>query len=75
MNTNTVRAKFRVHNTTKQTWGTEVFMSPVYGDNPENKEFFEATPAGDIRMTIKNELASKCFENNKSYYVDFVPVD
>lgn len=68
-----VRAKFKVHNITTTQYGTEVFMSPVYGETPENKSFFAATPSGDIRMTIKNEVAAKAFEPNKEYYVDFTP--
>ncbi len=71
----TTRAKFRVHNLTKYDWGTEVFMSPVYSDDPnsENRAFWDATPTGDIRMTIKNEAAAQLFEKSKEYYVDFTP--
>jgi len=72
---NTVRAKFRVHNLTVNSWGTEVFLSPVYGDNPENKQFWDATPSGDMRMTIKNDAAAKLFVVNKEYYIDFTPAN
>jgi len=70
----TVRAKFRVHNKTVNSWGTEVFLSPVYGNSEENKQFFASTPAGDIRMTIKNEVAAEQFEIGNEYYVDFIAV-
>lgn len=52
-------------------------MSPVYSDNPnsENRAFWDATPCGDLRMTIKNEAAAKHFEPNKEYYVDFTPAE
>ncbi len=71
----TVRAKFRVHNITKHDWATEVSLSPVYSEDPkhENKTFWDATPSGEIRMTIKNEAAAMAFEPNKEYYVDFIP--
>jgi hypothetical protein len=60
---------------TKHDWGTEVFLSPVYSDKPnsENKSFWDATPSGDIRMTIKNDAAARLFEVNMEYYVDFTP--
>lgn len=71
----TVRSKFRVHNISKHAWGTEVMLSPVYSDDPnsENKAFWDATPSGDFRMTIKNEAAAECFENGREYYIDITP--
>ena len=70
-----VRAKFRVHNVTRNSWGTDVAMSPVYSGSDENKQFWDATPCGEIRMTIKNEAAAKHFEPNKEYYIDFTPAE
>lgn len=67
-----VRAKFRVHAVTPHTWGTEVMMHPVYSGSEENKSFWEATPNGEIRMTIKNETAAKHFDVNGEFYVDFI---
>lgn len=73
----TVRAKFRVHNISRHDWGTEVFLSPVYSDDPkhENKRFWDSTPSGDLRMTIKNDAAAQLFENGKEYYLDFTPAN
>lgn len=68
---NTVRAKFRVHNVTKYNHCTEIQMSPVFSGSDENKSFFAATPSGDIRMSVKNEIAAQAFEVNVEYYVDF----
>ena len=45
-------------------------FTPVYGDSPENKEFFKYTPSGSIELgTIREHL----FEAGKEYYVDFTP--
>jgi hypothetical protein len=66
-----VRAKFRVNNVSKQSWGTEVELHPVYGESPENKSLFAAT--GRIRITVANETAAQAFEVNKEYYVDITP--
>ena len=46
---------------------------PVADGSKENKEFFNATPAGQISLSIVNPAASKQFEEGKEYYVDFTP--
>ena len=76
-NPNTVRAKFRVHNIGVNSWGTRVQMSPVYSDDPssENKRFWDATPSGDLDITIKNEAAAALFQLHKEYYMDFTPAE
>ena len=71
-----VRTKFRVCDISVHDCGTEVFLSPVYSDDPqsENKVFWDATPSGNFRMMIKNEAAAKYFENGAEYYIDFTKV-
>lgn len=75
-----VVAKFRVHGVKHNFWSNtpkpdsvEVTMQPVYGDSPENKEFFAATPSGQIQVLIKNDLASEQFKPGQTYYVTFTP--
>lgn len=71
-----VRAKFWVSNI-ESVWegkATRVLLNAVYSGSEENDKFFEATPAGQIEMTIKNEVAAQLFEQGKEYYVDFTPV-
>lgn len=71
-----VRAKFWV-SVIESVWegkATRVNLIAVYSGSPENDKFFEATPAGSIEMTIKNEVAAQLFEQGKEYYVDFTPV-
>lgn len=78
-----VRAKFRVMSVTKHhTSMVEVRMLPVmhnrkgdYEIPPENKTFWDATPAGEITMTINNPEAAEQFVPNGTYYIDFTRAD
>lgn len=45
-------------------------FTPVTGGSEEDMQFFEATPAGEIRLgTFKGDY----FEPGLDYYVDFTP--
>ena len=78
-----VRAKFRCMSvTTHHTRMVEVRLRPVYnnakGDYevpPENQAFWDATPAGEITMTINNPDASAQFIPGQAFYVDFSIAD
>lgn len=63
----------------EQSWGTEVFLTPVVVNNEEKdheiKEFFEATPGGSLHLYIKNEAAAKHLELGGHYYVTLEPVN
>lgn len=54
---------------------TTVKLSPVYGDSPENKEFFRYTPSGRVELGTINKAAADGFELGKAYYVDFTPAE
>jgi hypothetical protein len=71
-----VRAKFRCDSITKVVgWAGPEYpflfnysFSPVYGNSPENKEFFAATPSGEVKLgSVKADL----FVPGKEYYIDF----
>ena len=71
-----VRAKFRV--TEKVEFeagggksGFHVKLAPVYGDSPENKAFFDATPGGTIEMQVVHPGGAGQFPINAEFYVDF----
>lgn len=68
-----VRAKFRVSNifNVPGSEGTRVVLHPVYGESPENKEFFSYTPSGEIQMYIKNKVAEEQFVVGYEFYIDF----
>lgn len=71
-----VRAKFRVESKKRsQHWEgrVDINMQPVCSDveGSENKQFWEATPAGDIQLSTVNPKAAEQFEVGQEYYVDF----
>lgn len=66
----TVTAKFKVSRKTDMNWAHEVELTPDYAGG-KNAEWAEATPAGMIRLTIKNELAAEQFTEGASYTVTF----
>lgn len=52
-----------------------VYLSPVYTGSPENEQFFQATPGGQIAFYTVNDLALAQFQEGKEYYVDFTRAD
>lgn len=70
MATRKVTAKFKVARKTEMQWATEVELTPDYAQG-RNAEWAEATPAGMIRLTIKNELAAEQFTEGAAYTVTF----
>ena len=46
----------------------EATFSPVTSGSEENKQFFEATPSGEIKLSTYKE---DYFEPGKSYFIDF----
>lgn len=75
----TVRAKFYVTSVLHHYINApgkvcaEVKLAPVYGD--DNKPWSEATPQGQISMTITNPDAIEAFELGRYYFVDFTPAE
>ncbi len=76
-----VQAKFYVASVTSHANGSGqncpgamVVLHPVYGDNPENKAFWSATPSGKIDLNITNPEAAKQFVVGAEYYVNFTKV-
>lgn len=80
-----VLARFRVNSTKQMGWGTEVELVAMYSpdqieDDPVLKEirsFYEATPAGQLTMTIRNQAAEEQFQLNDEFYVrlEKIPTD
>lgn len=65
-----VTAKFKVARKSDMDWAHEVELTPDYAGG-RNAEWAAATPAGMIRLTIKNELAADQFTVGASYTVTF----
>lgn len=65
-----VSAKFQVSRRSEMGWATEVELTPDYAQG-RNKDWAEATPAGMIRLTIKNDLAAEQFKQGQPVDVLF----
>lgn len=82
-NYNKVRAKFRVDTVRPDTYGTThtVKLSSVYSSDPnsENKLFWDATPAGEISLSLVGNNVQgntiQYFKEGVEYYVDFIKAD
>lgn len=70
-----VKAKFYVREITEYAWNKgarQIVLAPV-SRGEENKEWAAATPSGEIKLTINNELAATQFEIGKEYSITFEP--
>lgn len=65
-----VTAKFKVNRRNEMDWATEVELTPDYAQG-KNADWASATPAGMIRLTIKNELAAEQFKQGQTVDVLF----
>jgi len=54
-----------------------VKMNPSYVSNPDNPNhaFWKATPTGNLEMTISNPAVFGFFVPQRSYWLDFTPVE
>lgn len=58
----------------KYTWPrTFRFVAQYDPDLPEDQRYAQATPSGELRISVDNP--NVIFEPGKSYYLDFVPVE
>ena len=73
----TVRAKFVCTGHTSLSppyqGGAVVLLQPVYSTDPAhpNHAFWQATPAGEVQMTITNPDAAAFFGLGATYTLDF----
>lgn len=65
-----VTAKFKVSRRSEMGWATEIELTPDYAQG-RNAEWAEATPAGMIRMTVKNDVAADQFTEGRAFTVLF----
>jgi hypothetical protein len=70
MGEKTVRCKFTVDEIAKTTYGAKLKASPVYGNNPENKAFFEATPSGSLEFSCVRGEAVSHLQPGDEIYID-----
>ncbi len=65
-----VQDGFDWHDKTKKI-SEQVFAMPVYGNGTENASFSDATPCGQLNLTITNPSAFGFFQSGKEFYLDF----
>lgn len=68
-----VRAKVICNGVANNHVTFNTVYEPDVERDSENARFTKATPSGEIRMHIDNEVALAQFEQGKQYYVDFTP--
>lgn len=68
-----LRAKFQCNSV--QMYGDKgveiVWAHAVYGDSEDNKSWSEATPSGQLSMTISNPSAQGVLKVGDEFYLDF----
>lgn len=75
----TTLAKFTVQSISHQWTNSPddvraiVTLAAVYG--PGNEDWSQATPQGNIEMSITNPSAIEAFKIGKAYLISFKPVD
>ena len=68
----TVRAKFYVQSVTVYSGGfNEVSLRPVTASSEENKKFWQATPSGELKMSISVPETAKLFQPGVEILIDF----
>lgn len=72
-----MRCKFRLELIQRSRFGADeevhgLTFVPVCDGSKENKEFFRATPAGEIRLGVANPAAVANMKLGAEYYVDFI---
>ena len=77
-----IRCKFKVEKIVRtEGWNTgpdevhEVTMKPVISGSKENKEFFAATPGGELVFSTVNANATAGLNPGDEFYLDLVPVE
>lgn len=53
---------------------TRVTLSAQYSNTPEDNQFSEATPSGELEMTITTDTGREFFKIGKHYFLDFTEV-
>ena len=66
-----VRAKMEVDFVQKFAWGENVQFSCKYSDNPEDNSFAQATPSGNMNITVSNPALVGFFQPGQKFYLDF----
>ena len=74
-----VVAKFHVSHVDAYEHNAMVFLHPVYAPpgsdervtSKEDGSFWDATPSGELKMSVTNAAAAEQFQPGQDYYVTF----
>lgn len=66
-----VRAKFKVNSVTNYQNCSDICLSAVTNDTPENKTFWQHTPSGEMKLQVIKPETAAFFEPGQEYYLDF----
>lgn len=75
----TIRAKFKVISITRHAYSggsgemQAIKLQPVTNGSEENRQFYAATPGGEINLSVVPVEIGKQFNIGGEYYVDFTP--
>lgn len=70
-----VRGKFTCTKAVDTSYGKEVSFWALYSNNPEDNQYSQATPSGQITMLVSNPSAKDFFQAGNKYYLDFTKVE
>lgn len=69
------RAKFLCKSIEPNAGSWAIKLDPVIGGSPENREFFQYTPGGNIYLAVVGSDTASQFKVGYEYYVDFTQVE
>ena len=69
-----MRAKMTVSSVARTGYSEELLMRAEYSNTKEDNSYSEATPNGEIKLTITNKALHGRFNPGDKFYVDFTPV-
>lgn len=69
MSVGCVKAKFCCQSVEDFGYSKKVNLRPVYGTGEENKSWSQATPSGNLEMTITNLEAADYFIPGHDYFL------
>lgn len=68
-----IRAKMKCASITLTEMGQVVSLQAVTAERPENREWSQYTPSGELRLTVTNPDAFGAIEIGSEYLVDITP--
>lgn len=77
-----VQAKMRVTGRAERNWSPgekvdaiEITLQPIYAESGPNKSWSQATPSGEVKLTITNPAAYEQFKIGGTYLLTFERVE